>query len=50
MSACANTHAFGHVCMYSRVHTHTHTHLHSSSTKEKITLVAHSKIPTTNKN
>ena len=38
------------VLMCAHTYTTTHTHLHSSSTKEEITLVAHSKIPTTNKN
>lgn len=38
------------VLMCTHTYTNTHTHLHRSSTKEEITLVAHSKIPTTNKN
>ena len=49
------THAFGHACTYSCVHTYTshtyaHTHSQISSTKEEITLAAHGKIPTTNTN
>ena len=41
-------------CMYvfmcAHTYTHTHTHLHSFSTKKEITLVAHGKSPTSNKN